>query len=112
MKREVVQRFEDEEKEKTSVLKPASPVSKSPNLGSLSITGPVGRTAALGIVGFFLAVVFVWLLVRGSNSPGEVTSSLNTANKEEVEIGETSLGMLEEDRSLVLSELNLDFQKV
>ena len=42
----------------------------------------------------------------------EVTSSVNINNKEEVEIGEKSLGMLEEDRSLVLSELDLDNKKI
>ena len=108
----LVQRFEDEEKEKTSVLEPTLPVSKGSKFASLSITGPVAKTAALGISGFFLAVVFVWLLVPGSNNPGEVTSSLNITNKEEAEIGGTSPGMLEADRSLVLSELDLGVQKV
>ncbi len=108
----LVQRFEDEQKEKISVLEPTLPVSKGSKLASLSITGPVAKTAALGISGFFLAVVSVWLLVPGSNNPGEVTSSVNITNKEEVEIGETSRGMLGEDRSLVLGELDLDAQKV
>ena len=108
----LVQRFEDEEKEKTGVSEPTLPISKGSKLASLSITGPVAKTAAIGISGFFLAVVSVWLLVRGPNNPGEVTSSLNIANKEEVEIGEINRGMLEEDRSLVLGELDLDPQKV
>ena len=108
----VIQRFEDEEKEKPSAFESALPASRGSKFASLSITGPVVKTAALGISGFFLAVVSVWFLVRGSNNPGEVMSSVNTTNKEELEIRETSPGVFEEDRSLVLSELDQDVQKV
>ena len=108
----VIQRFEDEEKEKPSAFESALPASRGSKFASLSITGPVVKTAALGISGFFLAVVSVWFLVRGSNNPGEVMSSVNITNKEELEIRETSPGMLEEDRSLVLSDLDQDVQKV
>ena len=108
----VIQRFEDEEKEKPSAFESALPASRGSKFASLSITGPVVKTAALGISGFFLAVVSVWFLVRGSNNPGEVMSSVNITNTEELEIRETSPGMLEEDRSLVLSDLDQDVQKV
>ena len=108
----LIQRFEDEENEKTSVLEPTLPVSKSSKLALLSITGPVAKTAALGISGFFLAVVTVWFVVRNSNNPEEAPSSLNAPNREEIEIGEISPRNLEGDPSLVLSELDLDVQKI
>ena len=108
----LIQRFEDEEKKKPSALEPTLPASRGSKFTLSSITGPVVKTAALGISGFFLAVVSVWFLVRGSNNPGEVMSSVNITNKEELEIRETSPGMLEEDRSLVLSDLDQDVQKV
>ena len=108
----LIQRFEDEEKEKPSALEPTLPASRGSKFALASITGPVVKTAALGIIGFFLAVVFVWFLVRGSNNSGEVMSSVNITNKEELEIRETSPGVFEEDRNLVLSELDQDVQKV
>ena len=108
----IIQRFEDEEKEKPSALEPTLPASRGSKFALSSITGPVVKTAALGISGFFLAVVSVWFLVRGSNNPGEVMSSVNITNKEELEVRETSSGVFEEDRSLVLSELDQDIQKI
>ena len=108
----LIQRFEDEEKEKPSALEPTLPASMGSKFALASITGPVVKTAALGISGFFLAVVSVWFLVRGSNNLGEVMSSVNITNKEELEIRETSPGVFEEDRNLVLSELDQDAQKV
>ena len=108
----LIQRFEDEEKEKPSALEPTLPASRGSKFALASITGPVVKTAALGISGFFLAVVFVWFLVRGSNNPGEVMSSVNITNKEELEIRETSPGVFKEDRNLVLSEVDQDVQKV
>ena len=108
----LIQRFEDEENEKTSVSEPTLPASRSSKLASLSITGPVAKTAALGISGFFLAVVTVWFVVRNSNNPEEAPSSLNAPNREEIEIGEISPRNLEGDPSLVLSELDLDVQKI
>ncbi len=108
----LIQRFEDEEKVKPSALEPTLPASRGSKFALSSITGPLVKTAALGIGGFFLAVVSVWFLVRGSNNSGEVVPSVNITNKEELEIRETSPGVLKEDRSLVLSELDQDVQKV
>ena len=111
---DLIQRFEEEQKEKTSVLEPTLPLAKNSDLASLSITGPVAKTAVLGISALVLIVVLVWAAVQGPGKSEEVRSPLTITNKgqEDEEIGEASLSDLEEDRKLSASELDSTFKKV
>lgn len=110
---DLIQRFEEEQKEKTSVLEPTLPLAKNSDLASLSITGPVAKTAVLGISALVLIVVLVWAAVQGPGKSEEVkpSSMIATKGQESEEIGETSQSALEEYRKLSSDELNFDVQK-
>ena len=110
---DLVQRFEDEQKETISAIEPKMPLVNNSDLASLSITGPVAKTAAFGISVLVLVGFLVWAAVKDPSNSEEVRSPLTITNKgqEDEEIGEASLSDLEEDRKPSASELDSNVQK-
>ena len=110
---DLVQRFEDEQKETISAIEPKMPLANNSDLASLSITGPVAKTAAFGISVLVLVGFLVWAAVKDPSNSEEVRSPLTITNKgqEDEEIGEASLSDLEDDRKLSASELDSNVQK-
>ena len=110
---DLIQRFEDEQKETMSAIELKLPLANNSDLASLSITGPVAKTAAFGISVLVLVGFLVWAAVQGPSNSEEFRSpsTITYKGQEEEEIGEASLSDLEEDRKLSASELGLDVQK-
>ena len=110
---DLIQRFEDEQKETISAIEPKMPLANNSDLASLSITGPVAKTAAFGISVLVLVGFLVWAAVQDPSNSEEVRSPLTITNKgqEDEEIGEASLSDLEDDRKLSASELNFECSK-
>ena len=110
---DLIQRFEDEQKETISAIELELPLANNSDLASLSITGPVAKTAAFGISVLVLVGFLVWAAVQGPSNSEEVRSpsTITYKGQEEEEIAEARLSDLEEDRKLSASELGLDVQK-
>ena len=110
---DLIQRFEDEQKDKTLSIEPKLPLAKNTDNASLSITGPVSKIAASGISALILVGILIWVAVKDSSNSEELRPPLTISNKDqsEEEIRETSLSDLEEGRKLNLSKLDSDVQK-
>ena len=110
---DLIQRFEDEQKDKTLSIEPKLPLAKNTDDASLSITGPVSKIAASGISALILVGILIWVAVKDSSNSEELRPPLTIINKDqgEEEIRETSLSDLEEGRKQSLNKLDSDVQK-